>query len=155
MSSENHESNITEATETTIEPTAKIPKVRSEAQTQALDIARARAVASRIETASLKRKERQIELALAAKTASERANKINSDYDALKNMDQSEEIPTSGEVKHKRRKPARRVIVTEVSSASEESDVEIVLPKVRRLKELPSQMQMDYRRSAAKMFAYD
>jgi hypothetical protein len=135
MSSENDENHTTEVTEATEIPTdhnstdRKIPKVRSEAQKHALDVARARAVASRIETASLKRKEREIEWALAAKTATERAKKINSEYDALTATNQPEEKIDQPEEKPKKRKPARRVIVTEV--------------------------QLDYQRSASKMFAYD
>ena len=51
----------------------------------------------------------------------------------------------------KKRKPARKVVVTEVSSASESeaSDVEVVLPRARKK---PSPEELQYQRSMSKMF---
>jgi hypothetical protein len=155
------EPEITKATETPIEdnstepPAAKIPKIRSEAQKLALDRARVRAMTVRTETA-LKRKALEIEKVLTTKIESDRVTQIKAEYDAIHNEDyRPEKEKPDDEQKQKRRKSARRIIVTEVSSASEESDVEIVLPKARgRLKELPSQMELAYKKSAAKMFLY-
>jgi hypothetical protein len=106
----------------------EIPKLRTEAQKQALDRAWVRAMEVRTENASLKSKEAEIEKVQSAKTASLQAEKINSDYAAIKESE-PKTPHVSPEQKQKKRKQARRVIVTEVSSASEPENVETVMPR--------------------------
>jgi hypothetical protein len=66
--------------------------------------------------------------------------------------DDESPTPKQSPRKHKR-KPARRVIVTEVSSASDDSDVEIVLPRVAKQKPM-SEPEIKYRQTETKMFHY-
>ena len=56
-------------------------------------------------------------------------------------------------IKKKARKPARRIIVHEVSSASESEDdtVDVILPKA---KTKPTAEEEGYRRTMQKMFTY-
>ena len=56
--------------------------------------------------------------------------------------------------KPKKRKPARRIVVTEVSSESEdEEDVEVVLPKYKQ-PPAPSKEELHMQRAMDKMFSY-
>jgi hypothetical protein len=123
----------------------KVPKARTEAQKSALDRARVRAMEVRAANAELKRKEAELSKVQAVK----RVEKINSEY-----ADISKKEPETPRVSPKKRKAARRVIVTEVSSASDDDDVEIVLPRPKVLKP-PTAAQISYQRTAIKMFAYD
>jgi hypothetical protein len=70
----------------------------------------------RTENAALKRKEVEISKA----QATNRVEKINSEYDAITKENSEPEKPHSPEQKQKKRREARRVIVTEVSSASDD-----------------------------------
>jgi hypothetical protein len=103
----------------------------------------------RTENAALKRKEVEISKA----QATNRVEKINSEYDAITKENSEPEKPHSPEQKQKKRREARRVIVTEVSSASDD-DVEIVLPRPKLLKP-PTAQQIAHQRTAIKMSAYE
>ena len=131
-------------------PPLKTKAHRTEAQKAALDRARQKAMAVRAENASLKRKEQEVERALALKAKQERAARVEAEYQAL-SKPPAESEPTPPSSPKKKRKPARKVVVTEVSSASESeaSEVEVVLPRARK-KLTPEAAQ--YQRSMLKMF---
>jgi hypothetical protein len=155
--------------------TTKAP--RSDAQKVALARAREKAVAVRAQNAALKKKELEVERALLQKAKADRAAKIESDYEALSqppvppvptrqapiaepasepgsSIRERSKIATADEpAKPRKRKPARRVVVTEVSSASESeaSDVEVVLPRARKK---PTPEELQYERAMSKMFSY-
>ena len=108
----------------------------------------------RAEKSELNRKEKEVVRAQQNLVASERAAKIQSDYDALsipkeEILEEEEPLPTP----KKARKPARRIIVHEVSSASDTEDdtVDVILPKQRRG---PSPEELVYRQTLNKMFTY-
>ena len=141
-------------------PHTKVFRERTEAQKQALERARAKAMLVRAENAALKRKELEVERALLAKSKADRAAKINAEYEALatkegEEMFNEEEGPAQEKVAPtpKKRKPARRVVVTEVSSASdsEASDVEVILPRARKQ---PMAQELKYQHTMSKMFSY-
>ena len=148
-------------------PTAALlqpPKVRTEAQRQALERARQKAMAARAEASALRQKEKEVERALLDKAKRDRAAKIEADYAALSTPTVREEEDEAGEVAEeeqvaeapRKRKPARRVVhVTEVSSASESEteEVEVRLPKPRREKK--SAEQIAYERSVQKLFHFE
>ena len=97
------------------------------------------------------RKEKAVAKATAERERQERAAKVQADYDRLQEPNQREE-PKDQREEPKRRKPARRIIVHEASSASEEDDlVDVVLPKKRQ----PTETELRYQRTLNKMFYYD
>jgi hypothetical protein len=138
--------------------TPKIRKERTEGQRLALEKARQKAMAVRAESAALRKKEAEVERAFAAKARADHAARVEAEFQALSNHEPHEE---EGETEldrapepapTRRRKPARRVIVTEASSASEsENEVEVVLPRARKQ---PTAEQLRHQRSLAKMFEY-
>ena len=126
-----------------IQPGTETPKKapRSEAQMAALHKARDKAMAIRSQNAELKRKQVEIDRAVAAKAKREEAERIEREYAAMQE-------PT--EPKKRKRKPARKVIVTEASSASEsEEEVEVVLPKSKT-----TAADRLYQRTMSKLFEF-
>jgi hypothetical protein len=123
------------------EPT-KIIKPRSDAQKIALEKARVRAVVVRQENATRKKEE----IATAAQNKENEAQKP----DDVADSDSEEELPVEP-VRPPKRKKARRVVVTEMSS---DSDVEIVIPKNKRRQPERSPRKMQYERAVKKMFEY-
>ena len=114
-------------------PPRKAP--RTPAQLAALDAARQKAMKIRTEKAELSRKEKEVARVQLERQRSERAAKIQSEYDALHAVEspappqpEAEPLPPK-----KARKPARRIIVHEVSSAEEDEDdtVDVILPKAK------------------------
>ena len=114
-------------------PRQKAP--RTPAQLAALDAARQKAMKIRTEKAELSRKEKEVARVQLERQRSERAAKIQSEYDALHAVEspappqpEAEPLPPK-----KARKPARRIIVHEVSSAEEDEDdtVDVILPKAK------------------------
>ena len=134
------ESDPVESTESPVEspsevvtPRQKAP--RTPAQLAALDAARQKAMKIRTEKAELSRKEKEVARVQLERQRSERAAKIQSEYDALHAppvespaQPETEPLPPK-----KARKPARRIIVHEVSSAEEDEDdtVDVILPKAK------------------------
>ena len=154
-----------EATDTT-EPLAPLQpqkKPRSIAQLKSLEAARAKALQVRKENAQLRDKERAVAQAQKAtrKAAVEEAySKLPTstqepDWDTpIEEWPEDPPMPVApAPQKPKRRKPARRVIVTEVSSESEEEDVEVVLPKYKP-PPAPSREELHMQRAMEKMFNY-
>tara|TARA_B110000285_G_scaffold232313_1_gene303098 strand:+ start:210 stop:692 length:483 start_codon:yes stop_codon:yes gene_type:complete len=133
-------------------------RVLSEAQKVALENARSKALKVRQENASLRNKERE----LAKMERAKKAQDIEARFQALskpeeeeieeeeEDSEESEEEPPRPPPKKKRR-PARRVIVTEVSSDSD-SDVEVVLPREKRGRPKPTPEEQHYQKSYEKMF---
>ena len=162
---ENADATPTEATQP---PQAPQKKPRSEAQLKALEAARAKALATRKENAELRQKER----AVKSHHKQERTRQVEEAYQQLpKAEEEDDEDPWSDEAfakieelpapyaqpKPKKRKPARRVIVTEVSSGeeSDHSDVEVVLPRARaKPPPEPTTEEVHHQRLMNKMFEY-
>jgi hypothetical protein len=143
---------IEESTLSTEEPQApvEIPqpttvkRERTEAQKEALKKAREKAMKVRAENAALKKREQEIEKALVEKAKQERLAKIQEFEQEMEEPDEPEPEPVK-----RKKKPTRRVIVTEVSSGEEtEEDVEVVLPKQKKSAE-----QLRYERTVQKMFS--
>ena len=156
-------------TEATQPPQAPQKKPRSEAQLKALEAARAKALATRKENAELRQKER----AVKSHHKQERTRQVEEAYQQLpkteaaeeedpwsdESMAQIEELPAPyAQPKPKKRKPARRVIVTEVSSGEESddhSDVEVVLPRARaKPPPEPTTEEVHHQRLMSRMFNY-
>ena len=158
---------VTEATE----PLAPLPplaakKPRSIAQLKALQAAREKALQVRKANAQLRDKERAVRNAQKV----ERMTSIEEAYDRLPTSTKEPDWDTpiqewpedppmpvapAPQNKLKRRKPARRVIVTEVSSESESDneDVEVVLPKYKP-PPAPSREELHMQRAMERMFTY-
>jgi sRNA-binding protein len=116
-----------------VTPRQKAP--RTPAQLAALDAARQKAMKIRTEKAELSRKEKEVARVQLERQRSERAAKIQSEYDALHAVESPAPPPPEAEPlpPKKARKPARRIIVHEVSSAEEDEDdtVDVILPKAK------------------------
>jgi hypothetical protein len=114
---------------------------------------------------------RQKERAVKSHQKQERTRQVEEAYQQLpKAEEEDDEDPWSDEAfakieelpapyaqpKPKKRKPARRVIVTEVSSGeeSDHSDVEVVLPKKRSTPPEPTSEEVHHQRLMNKMFEY-
>ena len=92
-------------------------------------------------------KQLEIEQAKLQKTKEEERQRIEREYAALQNPEKPE-----GNTPKRKRKPARKVIVTEASSAREsEDEVEVVLPKPKKQPPL-SREEIQYRRTYSQMF---
>jgi hypothetical protein len=129
---------------------------RTEAQIHALQKAREQAMIVRQQNAELKRKQQEIDRATLAKAKRDERQRIEREYDALHSKveeDHTDEPQSrSEEGKPRKRKPARKVIVTEASSGSEtDEEVEVVLP---RAKKAMTAEQIRYQRAYSKMFEY-
>ena len=135
-----------EVTEDPPPPRQKIP--RSEKQLQALQAAREKALRIRQERADLTRKEKEIARAQQEREKSDRAAKIQSEYDALQKKEDEPEPPPK-----RARKPARRIIVHEASSGEESEDdtVDVILPPKPKQ---PTAEQLRLQRSMDKMFSF-
>ena len=150
------------------EPQTQAPqkRERTEAQKASLEAARAKALQVRRENALLREKER----ALKTHERAEKVRQVEQAYSAIQPKiepetwdDLSEEEEQGLKVVKpapaKKRKPARRVIVTEVSSAEESDndstgDVEVVLPRARPPPKPPTAQEINYQRTLNKMFNY-
>jgi hypothetical protein len=128
-------------------------KPRTEAQTLALQKAREQAMMVRQQNAELKRKQQEIDRAVLAKAKRDERERIEREYDHLHSTPAKEaEVMEADEKPARKRKPARKVIVTEVSSGSDtEEEVQVVLP---RAKKSMTAEQIRYQRAYSKMFDY-
>ena len=155
---------VSEPTEVPQEPTevpqeVRVKRPRTEAQMLALARAREQAVTVRQQNADLRRKQVEIDRAHAAKTRQEENDRIEREFAALSQPPPSppsppepEEAPRAPpeEAPRRKRKPARRVVVTEASSASEsEDEVEVTLPRARKA---PTREEVLYQKTMAKLF---
>jgi hypothetical protein len=132
---------------TKTEKTRMNKQPRSESQIAALARARARAIEVRRfkSEQAWERKESDKNLPTREEMLEWEAEK-----EEKKRMAEGSQSPKQSP--KKKRKPARRVIVTEVSSGSD-SDVEVVLPRVAKQKPL-SESEIQYRHTESKMFSY-
>ena len=141
--------------ETPQEVTEARPKVpRTQKQMEALENARKRAMQVRSERAELKSKERELVRAQMDMERKANADRIRTEYDAMQRVEEEEEtVPARPQPTKKARKPARRIIVHEVSSASESEDdtVDVILPKERKK---PTAAEAGYQRTMDKMFTF-
>jgi hypothetical protein len=152
-------------TEASPPPQAPQKKERSQAQKDALAAARAKALQTRRENAELRSKEK----AVKSHHKAERVRQVEEAYSSLPKVQQLpkaeapeeddwdapiEELPAPyKEPKPKKRKPARRIVVTEVSSEEDDhSDVEVVLPKAPRPPPAPSAEEVHYQAAMNRMF---
>ena len=128
-------------------------KPRTEAQTLALQKAREQAMMVRQQNAELKRKQQEIDRAVLAKAKRDERERIEREYDQIHSTPPEEaEVMEADEKPARKRKPARKVIVTEVSSGSDtEEEVQVVLP---RAKKSMTAEQIRYQRAYSKMFDY-
>ena len=156
----------TEALQTTTEPLStptegpgaeliatRQKRPRTEAQMLALQRAREQAMMVRQQNADLKRKQQEIDRAVLAKAKRDERERIEREYDHLHSTPPEEaEVMEADEKPARKRKPARKVIVTEVSSGSDtEEEVQVVLP---RAKKSMTAEQIRYQRAYTKMFDY-
>jgi hypothetical protein len=146
-------------TEASPPPQAPQKKERSQAQKDALAAARAKALQTRRENAELRSKEK----AVKSHHKAERVRQVEAAYSSLPKAEAPEEddwdapieeLPAPyKEPKPKKRKPARRIVVTEVSSEEDDhSDVEVVLPKAPRPPPAPSAEEVHYQAAMNRMF---
>ena len=165
MDTETVQSEPVEASETPepLQPlAAKKPRPRSEAQLKALQAARARALEVRKANAEVRVKERAVQNAQKV----QRMASVEEAYDRLPTKTEDPDWDTPIEQwpddpplpvkqpKPKRRKPARRIVVTEVSSESEdEEDVEVLLPKYKP-PPAPSKEELHMQKAMDRMFNY-
>ena len=149
------EPTTTEAPQTPLEG----KKPRSHAQLKALEAAREKALRVRRENAELRQKEK----AVKSYQKQERVRQVEQAYDQLPKKEAEEQDDWDSPIQElpapyqepkpkKKRKPARRVIVTEVSSESDHSDVEVVLPKKKPPPPQPTAEEMHYQRAMERMF---
>ena len=116
-------------------------KVRTEKQQEAL----AKARSARAQKAELARKQSELDRRLLEKARKTEADRIEREYNAMD--DDEPETPP-----RRKRKPARKIVVTEVSSASEsDEEIEVQIPKKREL----SAEQLRQQRLYQKMFTLD
>ena len=116
-------------------------KVRTEKQQEAL----AKARSARAQKAELARKQSELDKRLLEKARKTEADRIEREYNAMDDDDEPETPP------RRKRKPARKIVVTEVSSASESEEIEVQIPKKREL----SAEQLRQQRIYQKMFTLD
>jgi hypothetical protein len=154
-------------TEEVRESTAEVEAVRtkrprSDLQRAALERARVKAVQVRQENAALRKKERDLMVARAAKEKIDRSKRLHEEYEALQQPLGSEATDEDDEPRELRSSPdrnailqtiapkpkrKRRIIVTEAEDESDE-DIEVVLPK----KKTPPADEVKMQRLMEKMF---
>ena len=147
---------VTEVPQAPTESTEPLKGKMSDARRAALEKARAKAMAVRAENAQLKRKEKEVERALAAQAKAERLQKVEEQYQKLTGVTEEPQEDADEAPPPRKRKPARRVVhVTEVSSASESEteEVEVRLPRPKKEKKTAEQLQ--YERAVNKLFTYE
>ena len=133
------------------EPKSKTARPRTELQKAALEKARVKALQVRQENAALRKQERELDVARAAKVKEDRSRRVQEEYEDLQRPkvvtapsvptvpedDDEDEDATSLPPKTKRK---RRIIVTEAEDESDE-DIEVVLPKKRSIPQDEVKMQ--------------
>ena len=140
------------------EPTGKVPqRPRTDLQKAALEKARVKALQVRQENAALRRKERELEVARAAKEKADRSKRLQEEYEELRSgRDRPQrpevvtEVPEDEDDEQEvvpKPKRKRRIIVTEAEDESDE-DIEVVLPKNKP----PPQDEVKMQRLMEKMF---
>ena len=128
------------------EPKSKAARPRTDLQKAALEKARVKALQVRQENAALRKQERELDVARAAKVKEDRSRRVQEEYEDLQRPkavptvpedDDEDEDATSLPPKTKRK---RRIIVTEAEDESDE-DIEVVLPKKRAIPQDEVRMQ--------------
>ena len=128
------------------EPKSKTARPRTELQKAALEKARIKALQVRQENAALRKQERELDVARAAKVKEDRSRRVQEEYEEIQSGRERPKVPedddededaTSLPPKTKRK---RRIIVTEAEDESDE-DIEVVLPKKRSIPQDEVKMQ--------------
>ena len=127
------------------EPKSKAARPRTDLQKAALEKARVKALQVRQENAALRKQERELDVARAAKVKEDRSRRVQEEYEDLQRPkavptvpeDDDEDDTSSLPPKTKRK---RRIIVTEAEDESDE-DIEVVLPKKRSIPQDEVKMQ--------------
>ena len=126
------------------EPKSKTARPRTELQKAALEKARVKALQVRQENAALRKQERELDVARAAKVKEDRSRRVQEEYEEIQSGRERPKVPeddddddTSLPPKTKRK---RRIIVTEAEDESDE-DIEVVLPKKRSIPQDEVRMQ--------------
>jgi len=126
------------------EPKSKAARPRTDLQKAALEKARVKALQVRQENAALRKQERELDVARAAKVKEDRSRRVQEEYEDLQRPkavptvpEDDDEDATSLPPKTKRK---RRIIVTEAEDESDE-DIEVVLPKKRSIPQDEVRMQ--------------
>ena len=134
------------------EPKSKAARPRTDLQKAALEKARVKALQVRQENAALRKQERELDVARAAKVKEDRSRRVQEEYEEIQSGRERPKVPedddddaTSLPPKTKRK---RRIIVTEAEDESDE-DIEVVLPKKRSIPQDEVRMQ----RLMEKMFS--
>ena len=136
------------------EPKSKAARPRTDLQKAALEKARVKALQVRQENAALRKQERELDVARAAKVKEDRSRRVQEEYEEIQSGRERPKVPeddddddTSLPPKTKRK---RRIIVTEAEDESDEDeDIEVVLPKKRSIPQDEVRMQ----RLMEKMFS--
>ena len=131
------------------EPKSKAARPRTDLQKAALEKARVKALQVRQENAALRKRERELDVARAAKVKEDRSRRVQEEYEDLQRPkvvtapsvptvpeDDDEDDTSSLPPKTKRK---RRIIVTEAEESDE--DIEVVLPKKRAIPQDEVKMQ--------------
>jgi len=128
------------------EPKSKAARPRTDLQKAALEKARVKALQVRQENAALRKQERELDVARAAKLKEDRSRRVQEEYEEIQSGRERPKVPedddededaTSLPPKPKRK---RRIIVTEAEDESDE-DIEVVLPKKRAIPQDEVKMQ--------------
>ena len=135
------------------EPKSKTARPRTELQKAALEKARVKALQVRQENAALRKQERELDVARAAKVKEDRSRRVQEEYEEIQSGRERPKVVTAPSVptvpedddedatslppKTKRK---RRIIVTEAEDESDE-DIEVVLPKKRSIPQDEVKMQ--------------
>ena len=128
------------------EPKSKAARPRTDLQKAALEKARVKALQVRQENAALRKQERELDVARAAKLKEDRSRRVQEEYEEIQSGRERPKVPedddededaTSLPPKTKRK---RRIIVTEAEDESDE-DIEVVLPKKRSIPQDEVKMQ--------------
>ena len=137
----------------------RVKKTRTPAQLQTLALAREKAVIIRAQNTEMRRKEKLVDRAAAEEVKRLKVDRLEKQYNAL-NKEAISEPPdvekSPDEVPIVKKHKKKRVIVVEESSSEEE--IEIRLPKAKKGKERPVEMdpsQVRYQKLYNKMFALD
>ena len=129
------------------EPKSKAARPRTDLQKAALEKARVKALQVRQENAALRKQERELDVARAAKLKEDRSRRVQEEYEEIQSgrerpkvpedEDDDEDATSSLPPKTKRK---RRIIVTEAEDESDE-DIDVVLPKKRAIPQDEVKMQ--------------
>ena len=131
---------------------------RTAAQLEALNRARVKAAEVRQQNKALRDKQKEIERAAVEKTKKEHSERVQREYDALKQEKEEESRQEEEEVEEVvQKKPRKKKRVVVVQESSSEEVVEVRLPKKKAPPPQPEESEEDrvYKRAYHKMFTFE